>query len=180
MKNLLNNISQEEKNRILEMHKLNTENNHLTDLSELQDKKTIISEQMTLLNIPSLNIMMSSPPGNQSQILLKGVDPKTKQTSVLKYNIEGSYGMFDFDVNLRAFKRYPDGALYVEAKPNNRMVSGIVSKLVPKGDITADGYIKNFIKKEKIDQAITLLKQNKGSECEIDAGHGVTINLTLA
>jgi hypothetical protein len=94
--------------------------------------------------------------------------------------VEGSYGMFDFDVNLRGFKRYGDGSLYVEAKPNNKMVSGIVSKLVPKENLTADGYIKNFIQKDKIDKAIALLKQNKGSECEIDAGQGVTINLTLA
>ena len=98
----------------------------------------------------------------------------------MKYNVEGSYGFFDFDVNLRNFKRTTSGGLFVEAQPNNSMVQGIVSKLVPKEDLTKDGWIKSFVPKAKIDSAIALLKANNGQSAEIDAGQGVTLNLTLA
>jgi hypothetical protein len=170
-------IETEEKERILGMHKEATKTHYLNNLSE---SKNILNEQLALLNVPSASIIFSSSPGNAKQIFLKGTDPKTNKTSTLKYNVEGSYGFFDFDVNLRNFKRTTSGGLFVEAQPNNSMVQGIVSKLVPKEDLTKDGWIKSFVPKAKIDSAIALLKSNNGQSAEIDAGQGVTLNLTLA
>jgi hypothetical protein len=172
-------IEEQEKNRILNMHKEATEKHYLNNLSESKDSKGNINEQLTLLNVPSLGIMMGSSPGNEQQILLKGVDPKTKITSVLKYNVEGQYEGIGFDVNLRNFKRNADGSLYVEAQPDNWFVKTAVSALIPNKDLTKDGWIMNKIPKAKIDNAIAALKQNKGTTANLDAGHGVMIKLSL-
>lgn len=144
-----------------------------------ESNKEVISEQSTLLNINPQNIFFSA--GDTSkQIKLKGVDPKTKQTLVLKYNIEGEYGIFDFDVFLRNIKRQPNGDLTAEAKPSNNAVAWTMKKLVPKEHQTHDGWLFIRIPFVKINQAIVQLKQNQGSKAEIDAGQGVTINLSLA
>ena len=178
MKNLFNNISQEEKNRILEMH--SGKKNYLNSISESETGKVIVNEQMTLLNIPSLNIMMAGSPGNEQQIMLKGTDPKTKVSSVLTYNVEGKYKGIGFDVNLRNFKRNADGSLSVEAKPDNWVVKKAVMALIPSENLTKDGWIINKIPKAKIDSSIAILKQNKGTKASLDAGNGVIIKLTLA
>ena len=178
MKNLFNNISQEEKNRILEMH--SGKKNYLNSISESETGKVIVNEQTTLLDIPSMNIMMAGSPGNEQQIMLKGTDPKTKVSSVLKYNVEGKYKGIGFNVKLRNFARYKDGSLYVEAQPNNWAVKNMVKALIPSDDLTNDGWIMNKIPKEKIDSSIASLKQNNGSNASLDAGHGVMIKLSLA
>ena len=173
-------IENEEKQRILEMHKYATQKNYLNSISESETGKVIVNEQMTLLNIPSLNIMMAGSPGNEQQIMLKGTDPKTNVSSVLKYNVEGKYKGIGFNVKLRNFARYKDGSLYVEAQPNNWAVKNMVKALIPSENLTKDGWIMNKIPKEKIDSSIASLKQNKGSNASLDAGHGVMINLSLA
>ena len=173
-------IENEEKQRILEMHKYATQKNYLNSISESETGKVIVNEQMTLLNIPSLNIMMAGSPGNEQQIMLKGTDPKTNVSSVLKYNVEGKYKGIGFNVKLRNFARYKDGSLYVEAQPNNWAVKNMVKALIPSENLTKDGWIMNKIPKAKIDSSIASLKQNKGSNASLDAGHGVMINLSLA
>ena len=173
-------IENEEKQRILEMHKYATQKNYLNSISESETGKVIVNEQTTLLNIPSMNIMMVGSPGNEQQIMLKGTDPKTNVSSVLKYNVEGKYKGIGFKVKLRNFGRYKDGSLYVEAQPNNLVVKNMVKALIPSESLTNDGWIKNKIPKEKIDSSIASLKQNNGSNASLDAGHGVTINLSLA
>jgi hypothetical protein len=172
-------IENEEKQRILNMHKEATEKHYLKNLSESETGKVIVNEQLTLLNIPSLNIMMAGSPGNEQQIMLKGTDPKTKVSSVLTYNVEGTYKGVGFDVNLRNFKRNTDGSLYVEAQPDNWFVKNAVSALIPDKDLTEDGWIMNKIPKAKIDSAIATLKLNKGTTAKLDAGHGVMIKLSL-
>lgn len=172
-------IENEEKQRILGMHQEATKKHYLKNLSESETGKGIVNEQLTLLNIPSTSIIFGTTPGNSKQILLRGTDPKTNKESILKYNVEGSYGMFSFDVLLRNFKRLGDGRLYVEAQPSNSIVRGIVSKLIPTENLTKDGWIKNYIPKDKIDDAIKSLKVNQGEEVEIDAGKGVTLELSL-
>ena len=142
------------------------------------DKKTI-SEQTTLLNIPSKNIGFFAG-NNAKQILLKGpADPKTGKSLTLRYNISGSYKFVGFDVELRNIKRTSDGGLRAEARPSNNMVYGLVKKFVPKENLTPDGWLYVFVDKQKIDNAIMELKNNNGSEAEIDAGNGVTIELSL-
>ena len=173
-------IENEEKQRILEMHKYATQKNYLNSISESETGKVIVNEQTTLLNIPSLNIMMAGSPGNEQQIMLKGTDPKTNVSSVLKYNVEGKYKGIGFNVKLRNFARYKDGSLYVEAQPNNWAVKNMVKALIPSENLTKDGWIMNKIPKAKIDSSIASLKQNNGSNASLDAGHGVMIKLSLA
>lgn len=139
----------------------------------------MLSEQTTLLNILPQNILMTSG-DNTKQIKLKAIDPKTKQNLVLKYNISGEYGMFDFNVNLRNIKRQSNGDLTAEVKPDNSTVAWTMKKLVPKDFITEDGWLTIRIPAYKINQSINQLRQNKGTSAEIDAGQGVTVKLTLA
>lgn len=144
-----------------------------------ESNKEVISEQSTLLNINPQNIFFGA--GDTSkQIKLKGVDPKTKKTLVLNYNIEGEYGIFDFDVFLRNIKRQSNGNLYAEVRPSNNTVAWTMKKIVPKENQSPDGWLYISIPLVKINQAIAQLKQNQGSKAEIDAGQGVTINLSLA
>ena len=144
-----------------------------------ESNKNLISEQTTLLSINPSNILFSQG-DTAKQIKLKAVDPTSKKPLVLKYNIQGEYSIFDFDVLLRNIQRKSNGDLTAEVKPNNSSVAWTMKKLVPKDNITNDGWLYITIPSIKINQAITQLKQNKGSNAEIDAGQGVTINLTLA
>ena len=139
----------------------------------------MLSEQTTLLNILPQNILMTSG-DNTKQIKLKAIDPKTKQNLVLKYNISGEYGMFDFNINLRNIKRQSNGDLTAEVKLDNSTVAWTMKKLVPKDFITEDGWLTIRIPAYKINQSINQLRQNKGASAEIDAGQGVTVKLTLA
>ena len=141
-------------------------------------KKAYISEQVALLSIPPANILFGAGDTPQ-QIKLKGVDPKTQQTLVLKYNIQGRYGV-GFDVNLRNIKRGPNGNLTAEVQPDSWAIKKTMQGLVPKEHQTSDGWLYIDIPKEKINTAISQLRQNKGTAATIDAGQGVSISLTLA
>jgi hypothetical protein len=183
MKHLLNNLSEEEKNKIREQHtggmEVNSKNfNKLTE-SKLGNIKPLINEQVTLLTINPKNILFSTG-DTTKQIKLKGIDPKTKQPLVLKYNIKGEYSFFNFDVFLRNIKRYPSGDLFAEAQPSNSFAAKAMKALVPKKNQTADGWLNVFVPNQKINDAINKLVVNKGAEAEIDAGQGIKINLTLA
>jgi hypothetical protein len=164
MKRLI--ITEEEKNHILNMHVSSAKKNYLT-------------EQMTLLTIPAAKINITQG-DNSKQILLKHTDPTTKKTLVLKYNISGSYSFFNFDVEMRNIKRNTDGSLTAEVKPSNGMVHKTLKSLVKKDFLTPDGWLYVRIPVEKINQAIEELKQNRGSSAEIDAGNGVSVELTYS
>lgn len=143
------------------------------------EEQTIINEQTQLLNIPFNRIQLTSG-DNTKQIKLSATDPNTKKSYVLKYNISGEYGWLDFDVEMRNIKRLSSGELYVEVKPTNGFVHKTMKTLVPNENLTKDGWLINYIPKDKIDTAIAELKTNKGVKAEIDAGKGVTVSLTYS
>lgn len=99
--------------------------------SKSGDIKPLLLEQINLLYIPITNLFYEQG-DNSKQIKLRGTDPNTKKTYVLKYNISGSYGWFDFDVNLRKISRKSDGSLTAQAQPTNSMVRAAMQKLVQK------------------------------------------------
>ena len=143
-----------------------------------ESNKNYINEQVTLLNIPSSNIIFG-PGDNSKQIKLSGVDPNTKKTLVLRYNIEAEYGILGFDVNLRNIKRGQNGNLYAEAQPDSWAGKKALTSLIPKQNQTPDGWLYVGIPKSKVDAAIAQLRTNKGSTAKIDAGQGVKISLSL-
>lgn len=143
-----------------------------------ESNKNYVNEQVNLLSIPSSNIVFGSG-DNSKQIKLSGVDPSTKKTLVLRYNIKAEYGFLGFDVNLRNIKRGKNGNLYAEAQPDSWAGKKALTSLIPKQNQTPDGWLYVNIPKAKVDDAITQLKNNKGSIAKIDAGQGVKISLSL-
>lgn len=154
-----------------------TENDLTHLVKKVIEEQSILNEQLTLLSIPPVNIKFTSG-DNTKQIVLKGIDPKTKRSLILKYNISGSYGFLGFDVELRNIKRLSNGNLYAEAKPSNSNVHGILKRLTPKENQTPDGWLYVNVPSTKINEAIDMLRENNGGTAILKAGHGVTIKLT--
>jgi hypothetical protein len=153
-----------------------TENDLTNLVKRVINEQQILNEQLLLLAQPQ-NTISFGPGDNTKQITLKGVDPNTKRTLFLKYNISGSYGIFGFDVELRNIRRQPNGDLRAEAKPSNKTVHGILKGLVSKNNLTSDGWLYVKVPSVKISEAIDKLRKNKGQSAKLDAGFGVTINL---
>lgn len=147
---------------------------------------TLLTEQTTFLSIyPNINLLKSV---KDTTITVAGQylklakrNPQNGQVipgTTFNYKVEGKYGWLNFDVNMRNFKRNTDGALELEAKPDSGTVAYTMRKLVPKGSVTADGWLKVLIPLQKINDALAKLFNNKGTDAEIDAGNGVKITLT--
>ena len=154
-----------------------------SDLTRLVKKvineSNIITEQLAMLNYPLASILFT-PGDNTKQIKLKVLtDPKKNTYSTLKYNVKAKYTFFNFDVEMRNFKR-PAGYLTLEALPNNSTVQKTMRTLVPKESLTPDGWLKVQIPPDKIQEAIDDLKENKGVSATINAGQGVKIMLSYA
>ena len=181
MKHLLNNMSEEEKNIIREQHGMRvvTENFHKLLGSKLGDVKPLLNEQVNLLSINSASILFSSG-DNTKQIKLKGIDPTTKKPLVLKYNIEGQYSFFNFDINLRKITRMANGDLFAEAQPSNPLAVKAMKTLIKAEKFSKDGWLLVLVPAQKINDSIAQLKKNNGGSAKIDAGFGVTITLTYA
>ena len=154
-----------------------TENDLTHLVKKVIEEQSLLNEQLTLLSIPPVNIKFTSG-DNTKQIVLKGIDPQTKRSLILKYNITGNYGIFGFDVELRNIKRLSNGNLYAEAKPSNSNVHSILKVLVSKQNLTPDGWLYINVPSTKINEAINMLRQNEGGTAILKAGHGVTIKLT--
>jgi hypothetical protein len=152
---------------------------------KISTQGTLLTEQASFLTIyPDVksltNVNNTSMSASGQQLKLSKRNPKNGQVipnTTFSYNVEGSYGWFNFDVNMRNFKRNANGSLELEAKPSNNTIAYTMRKLVPKGNVTTDGWLKVLIPLDKINNALIKLFNNKGSEAEIDAGNGVTITL---
>ena len=145
-----------------------------------EDRKHIMGlyEQLALLNIEPKNIYFGSG-DNTKQIKLKGVDPKTNQPLILKYNIMAKFGFANFGVNIRRIYRESDGAISAQVLPDNTLGKNAL-KLIPDKFKSADGWLNIEIPGKKIFEAISQLLKNKGAQANLDAGHGVVIKLTVA
>lgn len=155
-----------------------------SDINRIVSK--VLTEQTTLLSLPSANILFGSGK-TPKEILLKGINPKTNTSLVLRYEISGSYGFVGFDVNLRNVSRDKNtGVLFAEAQPNSKIVSVAMKKLIPSQSLTTDGWLKVEIPKSEIDKAISTLRTNRGVSAEIEVKDpktkketGITIKLKL-
>ena len=156
-------ITEEEKNNIRTMY-----------------ESKIITEQLSLLSIAPVKIDISQG-NNTKQILLKSIDPNTKKPLVLRYNIQGKYSGFDFDVQMRGIKRNKyDGSLNAEVLPDNKKVQWLLRTLMPEKLQSDDGWLFVTVTADKLNQAIDELKKNKGVIAKIDAGYGVKVLLSYA
>lgn len=100
--------------------------------------------------------------------------PNTK----FSYQLSGSYGFISFDIILRNVVRSATtGALTAQVMPKNGTVKGMMTKLIPKDAITADGWLKVYVSTKQINDALTKLHNNEGSSAEIKVGNGIGINL---
>lgn len=98
--------------------------------------------------------------------------------SKFSYSLSGSYGFINFDITLRNVGRNrSSGNLTGEVLPKNGTVSGIMKKLIPKGSLTNDGWLRINVPVDKLNAALTQLHNNKGSKAQIKAGSGIDIEL---
>lgn len=100
--------------------------------------------------------------------------PNTK----FSYELSGSYGFVGFDIILRNVVRSATtGALTAQVMPKSGTVKGMMTKLIPKDSITADGWLKVYVSTKQINDALTRLHNNEGASAEIEVGNGISINL---
>lgn len=135
-------------------------------------------EQFTLLNIQPQNIIFTSG-DNTKQIKLRGVDPKTNKYVELKYNVNAKFGFSVFGVNIRNITRENDGSLSAYVQPDSDFGKKAL-KLIPDKFKSKDGWLHIGVDNNRIVEAINQLIQNKEYKANLNAGHGVTIQLTLA
>lgn len=156
----------------------------LTESELINVIKRIISEQTTpgsptLLSIPLSNLSFKAV--NMGKIIkLSGIVNGKEQ--VLNYKVEGSFGPFDFDVELMGLHRTSSGDLDGYAKPSGYFTSKLLA-LIPKEYkkvINLETWVRIGIPKKDLQKGIDQLKNTKGKTTEIEAGNGVTLKLSLA
>lgn len=158
-------ISEDEKNIILAKYGLITEQT-LPFLSVFPNTEVLKSAQMNIN--PNTNIIYLTKRDKNNKVL-----PNSK----FSYKVSGSYGLLNFNVMLRNFKRLSNGSLELEAQPTNNIVSGLMKKMVPKENLTTDNWLRVEVPVDKLNSGLQQLITNKGSVAKIDAGEGVKIGL---
>ena len=134
---------------------------------------------MDTLAVPSNKLIFQNSANNNNIIFLSVRDDagKVVPNTTYKYKIGGSYSFFDFNVNIRNLKRDGQGNLIGEALPSNSMAASAMRSLIPKQNLTKDGWLMIKIPNQKLTEGIQSLKSSKGQTAEIDAGQGVSITL---
>ena len=134
---------------------------------------------MDTLAVPSNKLIFQNSANNNNIIFLSVRDDagKVVPNTTYKYKIGGSYSFFDFNVNIRNLKRDGQGNLIGEALPSNSMAASAMRSLIPKKNLTKDGWLMIKIPNQKLTEGIQSLKSSKGQTAEIDAGQGVSITL---
>jgi hypothetical protein len=134
---------------------------------------------MDTLSVPSNKLLFQNSTNNNNIIFLSVRDDAGKviPNTTYKYKIGGSYSFFDFNVNIRNLKRDDKGNLIGEALPSNSMAASAMRSLIPKQNLTTDGWLMIKIPNQKLTEGIQSLKSTKGQTAEIDAGQGVKVSL---
>ena len=134
---------------------------------------------MDTLAVPSNKLIFQNSANNNNIIFLSVRDDagKVVPNTTYKYKIGGSYSFFDFNVNIRNLKRDAQGNLIGEVLPSNSMAASAMRSLIPKQNLTKDGWLMIKIPNQKLTEGIQSLKSSKGQTAEIDAGQGVSITL---
>ncbi len=179
MKHLFNDIPEDEKNRILEMHK--TQHNFQIINSNVNLNEQSGTPQLLTINPKNLNFGTNQ---NNSQQIKLWAKIEGKEQSLF-YDISGTYKTLllpkqNFKINLRNFKRMTDGALKVEVQPDLKILRTVLKKSAQKEFLTSDGWLIVKIPFLTLKKGIVDLSKNKGSSTTMDVGNGITINLKLA
>jgi len=156
----------------------------------VKEREIILNEQATFMTIfPTVasmtavgdknNAAIGSNNGTNIIYLTKrdakgNVIPNTK----FSYRVGGSKGLIDFNITLRNVRRDYVGNLTGEALPDSKVMASTMKALIPKENITADGWLKIFVPKAKLDAALIELYNNKGREATIELDdEGIDITL---
>ena len=147
------------------------------------ENKFIFEAPVPLLTVLATPALVTLGAQNGSSIIyLTQRDAKGNviPNSKYSYQVKGKYKFFNFDITLYNVKRATNGDLFALAWPTNKMIQSTLKTLAPKGNFDeTTGYLKLRIPNAKINEAIVKLRENKGSEAEVDAGNGVKVILTL-
>jgi hypothetical protein len=158
-------IFEEEKSSILSQYNL---------ITEQQSVFLAAYPNIQVLRAANMNI---TPNTNIIYLTKRDKDNNVLPNSKFSYKVSGSYGLFDFNVKLRNFKRLSNGSLELEAQPTNNLVLSAMKKLVPKESKTSDDWLRVEVPVDKLNLALQELLKNKGSVANINAGEGVEIEL---
>jgi hypothetical protein len=156
----------------------------------VKESEMILNEQATFMTIfPTVasmtaigdknNAAIGSNNGTNIIYLTKrdakgNVIPNTK----FSYRVGGSKGLIDFNITLRNVRRDYVGNLTGEALPDSKIIASTMKALIPKENITADGWLNIFVPKAKLDAALIELYNNKGREATIELDNeGIDITL---
>jgi hypothetical protein len=156
----------------------------------VKEREIILNEQATFMTIfPTVasmtavgdknNAAIGSNNGTNIIYLTKrdakgNVIPNTK----FSYKVGGSKGLIDFNVTLRNIRRDFTGNLTGEARPDSKIIASTMKALIPKENVTADGWLKIFVPKAKLDAALVELYNNKGKTATIELeNEGIDITL---
>ena len=134
---------------------------------------------MDTLSVAPNKLLFQNSSNNNNIIFLSVTDAAGKAipNTTYKYKISGSYSFFNFNVNIRNLKRDGQGNLIGEALPSNSMAASAMRTLIPKENLTKDGWLMIKIPNQKLTEGIQSLKSSKGQTAEIDAGQGVSVTL---
>ena len=138
-----------------------------------------VKNELDTLSVAPNKILFQNSSNNNNVIFLSVTDGAGKAipNTTYKYKIGGSYSFFDFNVNIRNLKRDAQGNLIGEVLPSNSMAASAMRSLIPKQNLTKDGWLMIKIPNQKLTEGIQSLKSSKGQTAEIDAGQGVSVTL---
>jgi hypothetical protein len=160
------------------------EKRFLVEESDQKNDKKFIFEMVPLLSVLATPDLVGIGSQNGSSIIYltqRDRNNKVVGDSKYSYQVKGKYGILpSFDISLYNVVRATNGDLFALAWPKSKAIQATLKSLAPKGAFDpATGYLSLRIPSAKINEAIIKLRQNKGSDASIDAGHGVKVILTL-
>ena len=151
----------------------------------------IINEQkmiplLTILKNPLRVGFSSKDNSNIIYLTLRDEDDEDKviPNSKYSYKISGEYdaGQFmptiSFDVKLKKVQRV-FGYLMVQMKPNNSVVNLAMKTLIPKNNLTSDGWLSLQIPPNKVNEAIRNLKSGGGKSSVINLDKAPQLKIIL-
>jgi hypothetical protein len=162
---------------------------HIQESNQKLEERLLGEQTTTFASVfPSVNMLtttdlrtrplMGGTDGTNIIYLTKrDVNGKPIPNTKFSYKLSGSYKFFTFDITLRKVSRNAAGELVGEVLPNNGFVKKAMQTLIGKQHLTPDGWLKIAAPREKINQALVQLHNNKGSSAKMKLNGGVDIEL---
>ena len=149
----------------------------------------IINEQkmiplLSILKYPDRVGFSAKDNSNIIYLTLRDEDDKVVPNSKYSYKISGEYDAgqlvptISFDVKLNQAERV-FGYLMVQMKPNNSVVNLAMKTLIPKNNLTSDGWLGLQIPPNKVNDAIRNLKSGGGNSSVITLDKAPQLKIIL-